>query len=108
MPEIENRLSQPTTATQANSNTVAIALAAQKRWKVAASAFGVLTTLGLAAATAGASVMPLFVGGLIATGIGAVGTLVSAVASGAELDEKALQTVSERVAKLLESKAPKP
>lgn len=93
---LPNRLEgQVTTATQANSTTAAVALASQRRWKIAtAGATACATIAGSIAATVPGAQVPA---GIVAGVCGALALLFSAF-SGAEVDEKAITRIADQVA----------
>ena len=103
MSDLPNRLEGAvTTATADNSTTLKIALAAQKRWRVAAAISAAVSTIGFSLTTVPALLVP----GLVAGGVGALAAIVFSAVSGAELDEKAISAVAERVATVLEKRKP--
>ena len=96
-----DRPQAPQVATAANSTTLAVQLASQKRWRIAARVATILSGLGFSAtAMAPAAVLP----GLIVGGIGGLLAVTFASLSGAEFDEAALDKVATRVVTILEKK----
>lgn len=100
--QIPNRLEgQVTTATQANSTTAAVALASQRRWKLAAAGATACATVAgsIAVAVPGAQ-LPA---GIVAGVCGGLALLFSAF-SGAEVDDKAITRIADQVAAVLEKR----
>lgn len=93
----------PTVATAENSTTLKVQLNAQKRWKVISASLSVVGTIGLTAAVASPTA---FLPGLIIGGLCTLGGILAASASGAEIDEKALEAIGTRVATVIESRKP--
>lgn len=88
------------TATAENSTTLKIALASQKRWRIAAAVSSAVSVIGFALASTPSLLIP----GLIIGGVGFLGGIVFGAISGAEVDEKAITAIAERVGAALAKK----
>jgi hypothetical protein len=96
-----DRPQAPAVATAANSTTLAVQLASQKKWRIAARVATVLSAVGFTATAVPATFLP----GLIVGGLGGLLAVFFASQSGAEFDEAALEKVTTRVATLLEQRS---
>ena len=99
--ELPNRLGA-SVATSENSTTLKIQLAAQKRWRIAAAVASTVSVIGFALASQPALLVP----GVVAGGVGALGAIIFGAVSGAEVDEKAITAIADRVAAALTKKPP--
>lgn len=92
-------------ATAENSTTLRVQLAAQKKWKVVSTILATLGGILLTGASVSAAVNPTVFFVLLGTGgLSSVLAVIFASFAGAELDEKKLEEIGEKVALIIQKK----